>query len=76
MSTVTQDTADLTAELDKILDKTFSDLRKRLTTMITRREKRLLKPSRASTTKKEKPTPAPTRRTKYRSSSSHSESSS
>lgn len=43
MSQARGNTDDLAEELEKILQKSFNDLKKRLTTLITRREKRLLK---------------------------------
>jgi len=43
MSQALISTDELSDELEKILDKSFNDIRKRITTLIIRREKRLLK---------------------------------
>jgi len=48
MSQTQNSTSELTENLDKILQKTFTDLKKRLNTVIKRREKKLLKQIKAA----------------------------
>jgi len=66
---------DLSVEVDKILEKVTADLRKKLTTLIMRREKKLLKsvPTASKATVR-KPADAKSKK-KYHSSGSESESS-
>ena len=83
------ETDDLAAELDKIFEKEFAVLRKRILTAVARRERRLLKQASAVSRTSRAPTAprkrekapvepsAPTKRAprkKYHSSSSESES--
>jgi len=79
MSQARRSTDDLAEELDKILEKSFNDIRKRLTSLIVRREKRLLRQIKTA----QKTSRAPIARTKpkkskkkYYSSSEESSSSS
>lgn len=71
----TQPEDDLTAEVDKILERVTADLRKKLVTLISRREKKLMKstaPSHKASARK--PADGKSKK-KYHSSGSESDSS-